>query len=184
MGLLKRIYYQLFPSKRPSIQEQLISSGATLGKDVDIWSSIIDVHYRELLTIGNHVTITFSTVFLHDSTTLRETGYRKMGRVTIGDYVFISAGCIILPGTYIPNKVIVGAKCTVKGRLEGNAVYIPNSKGMPQKLCTYDEYMEKHKSRFKDYAFDLKWNNNIEKKQMIAQIKEAETYYIKIKDIN
>lgn len=185
MKLFKQTWHLLFPPKQISIQESLKQSGAKLGEDVDIWNSFIDGFYRELLTIGNHVTITLSTVLLHDSTTLRETGYRKFGRVTIGDYVFISAGCIILPGTYIPNKVIVGAKCTIKGRLEGNTVYIPNSKGMPQKLCSYDEYMEKHKSRLKDYSFDIKWDTDIEgKNKIIPQIKEAETYYLKIKDIN
>lgn len=177
---LKKIY-RLIRGPKPIIQ-QLKETGATVGDDVGIWSSFIDGHYRELLTIGNHVTITLSTVLLHDSTTLREIGYRKIGRVTIGNYVFISAGCIILPGTKIHDKVIVGAKTTIKGELEGNTVYIPNSKGMPQKLCTYDEYMNKHKTRLKDFSFSTEWREN--KYKIISNIKDCETYYIKIKNNN
>jgi acetyltransferase-like isoleucine patch superfamily enzyme len=45
------------------------------------------------------------------------------GDIIIGSNVFIGAQCVVLPGTIIENKVIVGANSTIKGRLESGYIY-------------------------------------------------------------
>ncbi len=45
------------------------------------------------------------------------------GPISIGNNVFIGAGCIILPGVKIGDNVIVGAGSIVKGTLESGFVY-------------------------------------------------------------
>lgn len=46
--------------------------------------------------------------------------------VLIGNNVFIGANSVILPGTKIPDNVVIGASSLVKGVLEGNAIYAGN----------------------------------------------------------
>lgn len=49
-----------------------------------------------LVAIGNNVTLTGVRVLTHDASTKKELGYTKVGRVTIGDNVFVGAGFITL----------------------------------------------------------------------------------------
>ncbi len=46
-----------------------------------------------------------------------------VGEIIIENNVWIGSGCILLPGTYIEEGVIVGAHSLVKGRLKKNSVY-------------------------------------------------------------
>jgi len=43
--------------------------------------------------------------------------------IDIGNNVLIGSNCTILPGTVIPDNVIIGAGSVVKGELETNAIY-------------------------------------------------------------
>ena len=48
-------------------------------------------------------------ILAHDASTKRYLGYTKIGRVLIGNNVFVGAGTIILPSVAIGNNVIIGA---------------------------------------------------------------------------
>lgn len=50
--------------------------------------------------------------------------------VSIGDYSFIGAGAIILPGTTIGKYCIIGAGVVVKGHIEDYSIMI-------EKVCRY-----------------------------------------------
>ena len=176
--MIHRFLSRFTKKNRMSLIEELKSKGAVIGDDVQFWSSIIDRNYPQLLKIGNHVTITCSTVLCHDSTTLRELGVRKIGKVDIGDCVFVSAGCVVLPGTIIHDKVIVGAGTTIKGELGGNSVYIPNERGLPQFLCSYDDYISKHRKRIESFKVLKSDETNKNTITNVDDIQPGTIYYI------
>mgnify|MGYP003303411670 CR=1 FL=1 len=120
--------------------ELLRKRGVRIGNNVDILNSNIDGCHGFLISIGNNVTITGATLLAHDASTKKFLGYSKVGRIDIGNNVFIGNGAIILPNTHIGNQVIIGAGSVVGKNIPDNSVVIGN----PCKiLCSFDEYIEK-----------------------------------------
>ena len=155
MNIIKRIWHKIRGEEKPlTIYEQsdllienLRKTGAKIGENVSILNSEIDANNHFLIEIGNDVTITGAVVLTHDACMLKSTGYIKIGKIIIGDNVFISKGCIILPGTKIGSNVIVGAGCVVAKDIPDNVVVVGN----PLKiLCSYDEMIKKHQDIMKD----------------------------------
>ena len=83
------------------IEKKRKISEVQIGKNVDIINSYIDSGFGWLITIGDNVTITNATILAHDASTKKSLGYTKVGRVDIGDNVFIGYGAIVLPNTRI-----------------------------------------------------------------------------------
>ena len=123
----------------------LIKDGLTIGEDVFInFGCTIDRSFCWLVTIGNRVTLAPHVhILCHDASAKRELGYTKMGKVTIGDDVFVGAGSIILPGERIGDRVIIGAGSVVTKSIPDGSVAAGNPARV---ICTYDEYMEKQKN--------------------------------------
>ena len=122
----------------------LVKKGLTVGEDVFInFGCTIDRSFCWLVTIGNRVTLAPHVhILAHDASAKRELGYTKMGKVIIGDDVFVGAGTTILPGVRIGDRVIIVAGSGVTKVIPGGSV----AAGNPAKvICTYDEYMEKQK---------------------------------------
>ena len=118
--------------------------GVVIGENVDIINSYIDGCHGPLVSIGNNVTITGAHILAHDASTKKFLGYTKIGRVTIGNNVFIGDGAIILPGTKIGNNVIIGAGTVIASDVPDNSVMIGNP---PRKLCDCDEYIQRNRQR-------------------------------------
>ena len=112
------------------------------GTNVHILDSTIDCCYPYLITIGNNVTITHATILAHDASTKKILGYTKVGRVDIGNNVFIGAGAIVLCNTRIGNNVIVGAGTVVAKDVPDNVVIAGNPWHV---ICSYSEYMERNR---------------------------------------
>lgn len=73
--------------------EQLRSRGVTVGENVKINTKNIDFGHGFLISIGNNVTIAVDAIILaHDASTQPFLGYSKVGRVDIGNDVFIGGG--------------------------------------------------------------------------------------------
>lgn len=132
--------------------EELRARGIKIGENVDILSSKIDSDHGFLISIGNNVTITNATLLAHDASIRKFLGKSKIGRIDIGNNVFIGLGAIILPNTQIGNNVIIGAGCVVSGKVEDNSVMVGNP---AKKLCTCEEYLNKHKDKMQtSHVFD------------------------------
>ena len=128
-----------------------IENGLKLGKECHIMGEcIIDPGHCWLIEIGNRVTLAPRVhILAHDASTKRMLGYTLIGKVIIGDDVFIGAGSIVLPNVTIGNKVIVGAGSVVKHSIPDNSVAVGN----PAKvICTYDEYKRKREQQLANTA--------------------------------
>lgn len=154
MGFINKLF------RRQSEMEYLLSHGMTVGENCHIYSAAtIDHIYPHLITIGSNVTISTNvTILAHDASTNVVRGGTKLGRVTIGDNVFVGTGSIILCNTKIGSNVVVGAGSIVTRDLPDNGVYA----GSPaQKICSIEEYREKI-SKLREQRPDLSvirpWN--------------------------
>jgi maltose O-acetyltransferase len=106
---------------------------------------ILDPAHCWLITIGNNVTMAPNVhILAHDASTFNELGYTKIGKVTIGNNVFIGAGSIVLPNVTIGDNVIIGAGSVVTKNIESNSVYAGNP---AVKLIDYCDYINKQKSK-------------------------------------
>lgn len=127
--------------------ERLRARGVVIGENVDIYNCNIDYGHGYLVTIGNNVTITNSTILTHDASTKKFLGYTKVGSVTIGDNVFVGHGSIILPGIEIGDNVIVGAGSIVRESIPENSVVCGNPAHM---ICTTEQYISRNRERLEN----------------------------------
>ena len=128
--------------------EELIKRGLIVGKNFKRLNQvIIDDSHTWLINLGDDVTLAPRVhILAHDASTKAFLGYTKIGRVVIGNKVFIGAGTVVLPGVTIGNNVIIGANSTVTHDIPDNMVVA----GCPAKvLCTTEEYIAKEKQRMK-----------------------------------
>ena len=129
--------------------QDLKKKGMSIGENVHIYNSFIDETYFSLIQIGNNVTITNASILAHDASTKKFMGYTKVGKVKIGDNVFVGYGSIILPETTIGNDVIIGAGTVVKGSVPSDSVIVGN----PWKIIgSTAEYVEKNKKALNEGA--------------------------------
>ncbi len=151
--------------------EDLLKRGAIIGDNVQIWTDKIDKNHGYLLEIGNNVTISDARILLHDGSTNIPLGYSKVGKVVIGDNVFIGADAIVLPGVHIGNNVIIGAGTIVAKSILENSVVVGNPARV---IGTYDDYVKKNSALMEKVpVFDLYWAD------MTEQEKEKVKMHIK-----
>lgn len=127
--------------------------GVSIGKDVHIYSSahvFIDENFPWMLTIGNHVHITNGChILCHDYSWIVGKNYYHnvvggVGKVSIGNNVFIGTEAVILMNTEIGDNVIIGAGSVVSGKIPSNCVVA----GAPAKqIMTLDEYWERRQKK-------------------------------------
>ena len=143
MSIIKEIVYRL---RGDYTTEKLVSMGMTVGKNFKrLHGTILDPSHCWLIEIGDNVTFAPRVhVLCHDASTKVFLGYTKIGRVTIGNNVFIGADSVVLPGVTIGNNVIVGANSTVTHDIPEGMV----AAGCPARvLCTTEEYLKKERDR-------------------------------------
>lgn len=143
MSLVKELLYRL---RGEYTTEKLISMGMKVGKNfVRLNGVILDPSHCWLIEIGDNVTMAPRVhILCHDASTKTFLNYTKIGRVTIGDNVFIGAESVLLPDVTIGSNVIIGANSTVTHDVPDNTVVA----GSPARvLCSLDEYLAKEKTR-------------------------------------
>lgn len=146
MNYIKEFIYRL---RGEYTTEKLIRMGMKVGKNFGrLHGVILDPSHCWLIEIGDNVTMAPRVhILCHDASTKQFLGYTKIGRVNIGDNVFIGTESVILPGVTIGKNVIVGANSTVTHDIPDNSV----AAGSPAKIiCTLEEYLSKEKKRMEN----------------------------------
>lgn len=144
-----RYFKRMISVFRSDPVSRLKKEGLVVGSHFQILDDvIIDRHHCWHITIGNHVTLAPRVhILAHDASTKRFLNYTKIGKVSIGDYVFIGASAIILPGVCIGSNVIIGAGSVVVGDIPNDVV----AAGNPAKIvCTIDEFVKRRKKEMGD----------------------------------
>lgn len=156
MIFIKKLIRKIL-GRAPSVEE-LRAKGAVIGKNCHVLGAI-DGGHTFLVSMGNNVTVAGGArILTHDGSTKKIVGYSRVGRVDIGDDVFIGAGAIVLPNVKIGSKVIVGAGSVVTKDIPDNSVVVGN----PARIIgTYDAYVEKTKKQMETLPV---WNTPYSKK--------------------
>ena len=165
MNILKELLYRL---RGEYTTERLISMGMKVGKNFGrLHGVILDPSHCWLIEIGDNVTMAPRVhVLCHDASTKGFLDYTKIGRVTIGNDVFIGAESVILPGVTIGNRVIIGANSTVTHDVPDGVVVA----GSPARvICTLEEYLAKERTRMETAPcygeeYTLRQNVSMEKR--------------------
>lgn len=147
--------------------------GVYIGENVNIINSSIDYTWGFLVSIGNNVTITNATIYAHDASMNRFTGKTKLGKVVIGNDVFIGYGSIILPDVSIGNRVIVGAGTVVDKNVPDNSVVTGNPM---RTVKSFDEFVLKYQKQLEERpVYDINPNGLTweEKLRMRQEMKGA-----------
>lgn len=125
--------------------ERLIKMGLKVGTNfARLHGVILDPAHCWLIEIGNNVTLAPRVhVLAHDASTKFYLDYAKIGRVRIGNNVFIGAESVILPNVEIGDNVIVGANSTVTHSLEGGFVYVGNP---VRRISSIEAFVDKNRN--------------------------------------
>ncbi len=156
--------------------EKLVSMGMKVGSNFNRLNGVIlDPGHCWLIEIGNNVTLAPRVhILCHDASTKQFLNYTKIGRVTIGNNVFIGAESVVLPGVTIGDNVVIGANSTVTHDIPSNSVAV----GSPARvISTLDAYLEKEEERMKHapcYGEEYTLRQNISMEKRMEQ-KEALT---------
>lgn len=171
MGIMKNILYRLRGGSKTV--EQLERLGFKHGDNLNImFGAIVDCDHCYLISCGNDVTLAPRSYLLaHDASTKNELGYTRVGRVSIGNNVFIGANAIVLPGVSIGDNSIVAAGAVVSRSLPGNGVYA----GVPAKqICSYQEYMERMRLQLSESpVFDKSYRRGASDEGQVEEVKAA-----------
>ena len=145
--ILRKIYRRFFHND--PLNEH-IKRGLVVGKNFSMLHGvIIDYSHTWLIEIGDDVTLAPRVhILAHDASTKRYLNYTRIGKVKIGDRVFIGANSIILPGVTIGNDVIIGAGSVITHDIPDGHVAVGN----PAKIiCTIDDFLSRKREEMNIY---------------------------------
>ena len=104
----------------------------------------LDPSHCWLINIGDDVALAPRVQILaHDASTCKHLGYAKIGRISIGDRVFIGAGSIILPNVTIGSDIVIGAGSVVAHFLLSGGMCTGNPTRL---ICSLDDYLDKRRT--------------------------------------
>lgn len=158
----------------------LIEKGLKIGKNTSINSGFnIGSAWPWLVSIGDDVTISTNvTILAHDASTNVVRQSTKLGKVTIGNNIFIGTGATILCGVTVGDNVVIGAGSIVTHDLPANGVYA----GVPaKKVCSIEQYREKYqnlRAQRPDFSLIRPWKQwqtatEAEKQQMLDGLSDG-----------
>ena len=161
MKIAKKIYRML--TKRNEVTK-LRKKGIRIGDNFNMYNVSFDNGHPHLISIGDNVTLTNCRILVHDGTTKKALGYSRIGRVEIGNNVFVGAGAIILPNVKLGNNVIIGAGCVVARDVPDDSVMVGNP---AKRIGSYWEYVEKNKELMKNTTvYETHWKQKSEEEKL------------------
>lgn len=139
--ILRRIYNRWV---HPDLVSELKKRGLIVGRNFKILNGvIIDWSHCHHITIGNDVTMAPNVhILAHDASTELHLGYVRIGKVDIGDRVFIGASSIVLPCVRIGSNVVIGAGSVVSRDIPDNVVACGNPARVTSSL---EKWVERRK---------------------------------------
>ncbi len=172
-NFIKELIYRL---RGEYTTEKLVSMGMTVGKNFKrLGGVILDPSHCHLIEIGDNVTMAPRVhILCHDASTKTFLNYTKIGRVTIGDNVFIGAESVVLPGVTVGSNVIIGANSTVTHDIPDKTVVA----GSPARaICSLDDYLNKERERMKTspcYGEEYTMRQNVSIEMKMRQKEELD----------
>lgn len=161
--------------------KRLLNNGLSIGKDFQMEKGCnIDANFPWLIDIGNNVTLA-SWVYLvaHDGASKKHIGYSKVGRINIGNNVFIGARSIVLPNVSIGDNCIIGANSIVTKNIPDNSVAAGNPAKVIMSLETYKKHLKEQISRSEIFEKEYVRENIDEvKKQEMKHLLENQGGFI------
>lgn len=176
--MLYRILVKLGIKKQTDYNsiEFLRSRGVQIGENVNLVNTTIDWSHGFLVSIGNRVTLTGVKILTHDGSTQIPFGVSRVGKVTIGDEVFVGHGTIILPNVRIGSRVVVGAGSVVTRDIPDNSVAVGNPARV---IGTYDDFLKKHAAQIETRpVYHTLWTEKTweEKETMCRELEDGIGY--------
>lgn len=141
---LRALKQKLFPEDPVARNRKL---GAKIGERVGIERDVIfDYSHAAQIELGDDVILAPRVhLIAHDASTRHYLGYTRIGKVKIGNRVFIGAGSIVLPGVIIGDDVLVGAGSVITRDIPSGSVVFGN----PAKvICSLQDYVDRKKTEF------------------------------------
>lgn len=171
--ILKKIIYRI---RGEYTIEQLKEMGLRVGKNFNPQLGFeLDPSHCWLIEIGDNVTFgPHVQVLAHDASMYNALGYTKIGRVCIGNDVFIGAGSVILPDVKIGDNSIVGAGSVITKDIPSNVVCGGNPARV---ISTMDDFIEKNRKLINSspvYQEDYTLRGNISELKKNKQREELE----------
>ena len=141
-NLLSKI--RAFFGRRESTIERLIAKGLVIGESCSIQGGVVfDESHCWLIQIGNRVSLApYVYLLAHDASMVKHLGVTRIGKIIIGDRVFVGARTIILPGVTIGADSVIGAGSVVTKSIPAGVV----AAGNPAKvICDLATFVARHK---------------------------------------
>ena len=158
-----------------------VERGMKIGKNFNRQSGTrMDPSHCWLISIGDDVTLANKVrILAHDDAVRIYSGYSRVGRVQIGDRVFVGANSTILMNTTIGNDVIIGAGSLVTKDIPDNCIVA----GVPAKIIgKTSDFVEREKEKMKTLpVFDKSYSyyNHVgpdKKTELDEKLKEIDNY--------
>ncbi|MCM1143041.1 MAG: acyltransferase [Muribaculum sp.] len=159
--LLSRLYWRYISSAESYAKHIGVSIGKNnlIGKDH--WSS-----EPYLITVGSNSQLTTCRIFTHGggcAVRRNHPDFDCFGKVTIGDYVYIGADALIMPGVAIGDCALVAAGSVVTKSVPSGMVVAGN----PAKIiCSVEDFYQRNKI----YDLHSKGMGYPEKKKMLLNL--------------
>lgn len=143
--ILRKLYHRIF--RRNPVKES-IKRGLVVGRNFGMLGGvIIDPSHTWHIEIGDDVTLAPRVhILAHDASTKKHLNYTRLGKVKIGNRVFVGASAIILPGVTIGDDVVIGAGSVVSRDIPAGHV----AAGNPARIiCTIDEFLSRKREEMR-----------------------------------
>lgn len=182
MSLKQKLKNMVMLLNREVPTETLVKRGLKVGKDFNRQQGCyIDPTHCYLIEIGDDVTMSIRvTLMAHDAGTKKATGYTRLGRIKIGDHVFLGANATVLPGVTIGDGAVIGAGSVVTHDVPAGAV----AAGVPARVIgTVQELKARTEAEMAEVGvFDASYRMGsgltVEKIEELRRATDGKTAYI------
>lgn len=150
--------------------------GLAVGKNLQLEKGCnIDANFPWLITIGDNVTIA-SWVYLvaHDGAAQKHVGYSKVGKIKIGNNVFIGARSIVLPNVEIGDNCVIGANSVVTKSIPANYVATGNPARVVMSIEEYTNRLKRNMELLPVYDWEYTISGGVDAKKKEQMNKELE----------